>query len=124
LVTEKMKKAIGRERPSLSKIARRKFNLRGLLTNPAFPSGDSAQVSHRCPHSSSVWLNALQAGVASSVLALYTNNPYWYILTPLGMFRSYFPLLLIQPKGYPKVGFILEHIGLLTLFLGHLLEYA
>lgn len=43
-ITETLKKQFGRDRPHPKDIAQRRFNLRGMLTNHAFPSGDSAQV--------------------------------------------------------------------------------
>ena len=45
LITEPMKYLFGRQRPCEEDIPNRVIPLRKDLTNPAFPSGDSAQVS-------------------------------------------------------------------------------
>ena len=43
--TESMKRTFERQRPLQERIARRRWNLRGLLKNHAFPSGDTAQAA-------------------------------------------------------------------------------
>ena len=45
LVTEACKKHTHRDRPAHGHIHHRRFNLRSLLTNFSFPSGDSAQAA-------------------------------------------------------------------------------
>lgn len=45
-VTEALKKRTTRLRPDPVAIGLRRWNLRGLLTNYSFPSGDTAQVVH------------------------------------------------------------------------------
>lgn len=42
-ITENLKIMTDRARPTHAHTRRRRFNVRGLLTNPSFPSGDSAQ---------------------------------------------------------------------------------
>ena len=49
IITEPMKYVFGRQRPCEESISRRVVPLRKDLTNPAFPSGDSAQVGFMGP---------------------------------------------------------------------------
>ena len=64
LVSEVLKKSTRRARPNLEGIAPRAFNLRGLLSNYSFPSGDTAQ-----------------AGVAGTILAFAgTSRGLWPVL--------------------------------------------
>ena len=80
LLTEACKKGTHRERPLHGTIHLRRFNLRSLLTNFSFPSGDSAQ-----------------AGVLGLAFFLYASAqqhalaPLWLTLIPAVMFsRVYF----------------------------------
>lgn len=45
VITEPMKFVFGRQRPCEEEISQRIVPIRKDLTNPAFPSGDSAQVA-------------------------------------------------------------------------------
>ena len=80
LVTEAFKKSTHRDRPAHGHIHARRFNLRSLLTNFSFPSGDSAQ-----------------AAVLGLSYFLYTSQRghewawLWLLLLPVVMFsRVYF----------------------------------
>ena len=84
LTTEPFKKRTRRDRPAHAAIAARRLNLRSLLTNYAFPSGDSAQSAVLglsfflyCTHN---------GGSTERLLA-----PLWLLLLPAVMFsRVYF----------------------------------
>lgn len=45
LCSQMMKRVFARRRPDPSMLAKRRWNLRGMLTNAAFPSGDTAQAA-------------------------------------------------------------------------------
>ena len=85
-VTETLKKRFGRARPHPRDISQRRFNLRGMLTNHAFPSGDSAQVCKRI-RCRRLTILVEQSAVAGLVLAHYCQVLCWFFVVPLTMFR-------------------------------------
>ncbi|MES1908476.1 MAG: hypothetical protein MHM6MM_009678 [Cercozoa sp. M6MM] len=74
-ITEQLKKRVARRRPHHESIGKRKFNLRGLLKNHAFPSGDTAQA----------------ASVATTCYFLAQGNPAFLLCVPAAALgRVYF----------------------------------
>ena len=80
LVTEACKKRTHRDRPAHGHIHLRRFNLRSLLTNFSFPSGDSAQ--------------SAVLGLSFFLYCTAHHHPWawlWLLLLPVVMFsRVYF----------------------------------
>jgi len=80
-VTETIKKSTQRERPEHEIVRHRLLNLRSLLTNYSFPSGDSAQSAAL---SISLYNYCRSVGLDSIAV-------YWLLLIPIVMFaRVYF----------------------------------
>jgi membrane-associated phospholipid phosphatase len=80
VVTETMKKATRRPRPAPVDIGARTFNLRGLLQNYAFPSGDSAQAAVL----GTVWKLQYAATTIDDGASSFDGNAF-YVVTLLAM---------------------------------------
>ena len=76
IISEFLKNTIRRPRPPKSSISKRALPIRDDVCNPAFPSGDSGQVTV-------FLLHHLQAAVFSAFLYLFFEKRILFLLLPL-----------------------------------------
>ena len=79
VITEPLKYVVQRSRPRKQSIADRLFSVRDDVSNPAFPSGDSAQagVWYCCDVGRSVFRDSLSLFPRQVVAVAATSNHVW-----------------------------------------------
>ena len=79
VITEPLKYVVQRSRPRKQSIADRLFSVRDDVSNPAFPSGDSAQVGIHCCYDigGSVFWDSLSLFSCQMASLTSTSNYVW-----------------------------------------------